>query len=364
MNWTNFKPNLTNSTNLSGDWDYPWFFYDYDQFVGDTETKLIDYTKWKWSDVGIRGFRMDAVKHFTPELVGNMLDSLHSNGYNPGIAVGEWFDSNAGTLAGWVTDVLSYMEPATQAAIQPKVFDFSLRDNLRRACDETGSFDTRWIYGGSIVDATALTGFNVVTFVNNHDFRDNSGYSSLVHSDPILAYAYIMTNNQLGIPTIFYPDYFGYPGDTVKYPYFPTGLSPMKIDIDKLIQIHQKHIFGATVVDYLNRTGTGYSSSYFSGSADKCLIYQISGGAGGKEVIVAINFGSSTLQVDHQINLINGLATDWQLIRHCTILPEIQTTRLLLLTAAARFMWNCPPAHGRCGFMGILWLRWRHRIYW
>ncbi|MCF6342219.1 MAG: fibronectin type III domain-containing protein, partial [Bacteroidales bacterium] len=51
----------------------------------------------------------------------------------------------------------------------------------------------------------------------------------------------------------------------------------------------------------------------FSGSADKCLIFQLSGGTGGKEVIVAINFSSSTLKVDHEINLVNGLVVGSEL---------------------------------------------------
>jgi len=312
MNWTNFKPNLDNPTGLSGDWDYPYFFYDYDQFQDDTKEKLIDWTEWNWDDVGMRGLRMDAVKHFSPDFVGDLLDSLHSRGKDPGLVVGEWYGTNTAELSDWVNSVLSYMQPVTKTAISPRIFDFSLRDNLRQSCDNT-SFDVRNVFVGSIVDATGLSGFHVVTFLNNHDFRDNSGFASLVQHEPVLGYVYLLTNNKVGLPCIFYPDYYGYLVDTVKYPYFPEGLSPVKDDIDKLIQIHSNYIFGATAVDYLNRFSTPYTSNYISGSADRALIFQVSGGASGKEVIVAINFSGSILKVDHGIKIVNGLGVGSEL---------------------------------------------------
>jgi len=312
MNWANFKPNLDNSTGLTGDWDNPYFFYDYDQYENDTKQKLIDWTKWNWENVGVRGLRMDAVKHFTPEFVGDMLDSLHARGMDPGLVVGEWFSSNTTELSGWVNNVLNYMQPATKIAISPRIFDFSLRDNLRQSCDNPG-FDVRNVFQGSIVDASGLSGFNVVTFLNNHDFRDKSGSNSLVHYDPILGYAYLLTNNKVGLPCVFYPDYYGYPDNAATYPYFPAGLSPLKNEINKLIQLNSTYIFGSTSVEYLNRFSTPYSANYTSGSADKALIYQVSGGASGKEVIVAINFSGSTLKVDQGIKLVNGLAAGSEL---------------------------------------------------
>jgi len=306
MNWANFKPNLDQATGLSGDWDYPYFFFDYDQFQEDTKQKLIDWTQWNWQDAGVRGLRMDAVKHFPPEFVGDLLDSLHVSGMDPGIVVGEWYGTNTAELSGWVNSVLSYMEPVTKTAIHPRIFDFSLRENLRQCCDNS-IFDSRNTFNGSLADASGLSGFHIVTFLNNHDFRDNSGFASLIHNDPILGYVYLLTNNKVGLPCVFYPDYYGYQADPAMYPYFPAGLSPMKSDIDRLMQLHQAYILNSTSVEYLNRFSTSYSSSYISGSADKALIYQLSGGIGGKEVIVAINFSSSTLKVDHEIRMVNGL---------------------------------------------------------
>ncbi|MCX6319985.1 MAG: alpha amylase [Bacteroidetes bacterium] len=310
MNFEFFKPNsLTASTTfLNGDWDGMFFFYDYDQFQKRTKDSLINYAKWNWTDLGVRAYRMDAVKHFTPEFVGDLLDSLHQSGMDPSLVVGEWYGSNTSELSGWLNNVKSYMNAGTLAAIQPKIFDFALRENLRQACDNN-SFDVRNVFTGSLRDAAGVSGFNIVTFLNNHDFRDPSGFASLVRNNPDLGYAYLLTNNQLGVPTIFYPDYYGYPAPSGGlYSYHPTGMPAYKAPIDRLIQVLKFYINGSPSVDYLNRFGTPYTSNFIQGSSDKALIYQLQGyaGNGNREVIVAINFGNTTLRVDHAINTRGG----------------------------------------------------------
>lgn len=310
MNFEFFKPNTANAatTYLNGDWDGMYFYYDYDQFQKQTQDTLINWTLWNWDELGVRGLRMDAVKHFTPAFVGHMLDSLHKYGKDPNLVVGEWYSTNTSELSGWINSVNANMSSGAQAAIKPKIFDFALREQLRQACD-VGGFDARNVFSGSLHDAGGVSGYNIVTFANNHDFRDASGFASLIRNNPDLAYAYLLTNNQLGVPTVFYPDYFGYPPPSGgQYSYHPTNLPPYKPQIDALIQILKTYINGSPSVDYLNRFSTPYSSNYISGSADKALIYQLQGfaGNGNNDVIVAINFGNTRLQVDHQINTRGG----------------------------------------------------------
>lgn len=313
MNYEFFKPNSSNAstTALNGNWDGMYFFYDYDQFQKRTKDTLINYAKWNWSDLGVRGFRMDAVKQFTPEFIGDLFDSLHQYNMDPSLAVGEWYSINTSELSGWINDVKSYMNASTLAAIQPKIFDFSLRENLRQACDD-GAFDVRNVFNGSLRDAAGVSGYNIVTFVNNHDFRDASGFASLIRNNPNLAYAYILTNNQLGVPTIFYPDYYGYPLPSGgMYSYHPTGLPAYQPELNRLMRVLKMYINGSASVDYLNRFSTPYSSNFINGSSNKALIYQLQGftANGNKEVIVAINFSGSTLKVDHQINTRSGVIT-------------------------------------------------------
>ncbi|MFZ1451856.1 MAG: alpha-amylase family glycosyl hydrolase [Ferruginibacter sp.] len=313
MNYDFFKPNDANasSTFLNGDWDGMYFFYDYDQFQKKTADTLIEWTKWNWDELGVRGMRMDAIKHFSPAFVADLLDSMHAYGKDPSMVVGEWYGTNPVELSGWVNSVKANMTPGALAAIQPKIFDFTLREQLRLACDD-GGYDSRNIFNNSLHDAASLSGFNIITFVNNHDFRDASGFASLIRNNPNLAYAYILTNNQLGVPTVFYPDYYGYPAPAGGlYGYHPTNLPPYKTEIDRLMLALKLYINGSPTVDYLNRFGTPYSSNFIQGSSNKALIYQLQGFAanGNKDVIVAINFGSTTLRVDHGINTRGGAIT-------------------------------------------------------
>lgn len=294
MTFENFKPNNTNSTKLDGDWDWPWFFYDYDQNVTDTKDKLFAWTNWLWSNVGIRGLRMDAVKHFPYQFVGDLLDYLHDNSIDPGLVVGEFYDSNSGLLKGWIDDVYANMDADTKDAITPRIFDFSLRSALEQACDGFG-YDARNVFNASMVDASGASGFNVVTFINNHDFRDSG---QPVDNDPILAYAYILTNNQVGLPCVFYPDYYKVTG---------FSNSGLKTKIDALISVHKQYIAGASSREYLSRFGTD-RNIYFSDLTDRSsttLIYQLMGATSGKDVIVAINFAGAALDCWIGVNTTN-----------------------------------------------------------
>lgn len=292
MNYLNFKPNGINDTKLDGFWDWPWFFYDYDQNVTSTQTVLYDWTKWLIEEVGIHGLRMDAVKHFPPSFVAGLFDFLETNSVNVTFAVGEFYDSDLDQLKGWIDEVYANM---TTSSITPRLFDFPLRDALKNASDSYG-YDVRNIFTSGMVNGKIISPFNVVTFMNNHDTRDSS---HVVLKDPILGYAYILTNNQIGMPTIFYPDYY----TMADYKPFPTyDLPGMKDEIDALMAVHKKHISGATSVEYLSGFSTSYSQTFTSGYDNTTLFYQISGTTSGRDLFVAINYAGEELDVDHGIN--------------------------------------------------------------
>lgn len=301
MNFENFKPNSgnTSTTFLNGDWDTKLFFYDYDQYIPDTQTKLFDWTKWLWNDVGIRGLRMDAIKHFDPAFVGDLMDELHDVGQLPSMVVGEFFDGNPVLLQNWIADVYANMDTDTQNDITVSIFDFALRNALKDACDN-GSFDARNVFNSGIVNGVGGSPFNVVTFINNHDFR---GPGEAVQTDAMLAYAYLLTNNSVGLPTVFYPDYYG-----TTIPDKPTQF--LKNEIDQLMQIHKNYIFNSTNVSYLNAFGASYGSTFTSGSSDKTLLYQLSNGVAGREVLVAINYGYTPLTVTQNIDMTNLMQGD------------------------------------------------------
>ncbi|MBP9190836.1 MAG: T9SS type A sorting domain-containing protein, partial [Chitinophagales bacterium] len=291
MNYLNFKPNGS-PTQLAGDQDAMYFFYDLDQNVINTQDVLKEWTKWMWDEAGVRGIRVDAVKHFPASFMGDLLDYMHDNGKDLEMVVGESYEYNAFVLKAWLDDVQANMDDDTKDAIDIRIFDFALRNNLEQACDAFG-YDVRNLFNASLADATGTSGYHIVTFVNNHDFRDPG---QPVDNDPILAYAYILTNNKLGVPCVFQTDYFA-PGN-------------LRYKINGLMEANRRYIFGATQVDYLSRFSTPYSADFTGGFANTSLIYQLSNAESGREVIVAINFAGEPLKVNQEINTTNIFSGD------------------------------------------------------
>jgi glycosidase len=288
MNYLNFKPNGINPTCMTGDEDFPYFFFDVETRYQNTRDIYNQWSQWLIEDMGFGGLRMDAVKHFEPPFVGQLLDYLSSVSASPSLVVGEFFDGSPTLLKGWVDAVNA---SKTSNDVPVRVFDFAMRNALKDACD--GINDKRNLFNSGLVDAAGMSGFSVVTFINNHDFR---GPGEPLQNDPMLAYAYILTNNKIGLPCVFYPDYFGVP-----YPNAPNV--NLQTQIDELMDIHSSHIFGGTV-DYLNRFSSPYAYLSPNNTAGNAVVYQIKGGPGGKDVIVAINFGGAggNFQINQQLN--------------------------------------------------------------
>lgn len=299
MNYTNFRPN-GNPTQLAGDLDAMLFFYDYDQNVSGTKEELRDWTQWLDDNVGIEGLRMDAVKHFPSSFVSYLMNELQASGQSPDLVVGEFFDFDPNKLKSWTDQVNGGMSAAAQSEISVKVFDFALRSALKSACDQFG-YDARNVFNSGIVKGVGGNKDHVTTFINNHDFRS---LDEPILNDPLLPYAYILTNPEIGTPTIFYSDFFGTPNANA-----PT--EPLSVDIKRLIELNQKFISGATSVDYLSAFGSSYPITYTSGFDNTSLIYQTNFGGpnADKAAIVAINFAGEPLVAEITVNSI-GVVTD------------------------------------------------------
>ncbi|MEM9931773.1 MAG: T9SS type A sorting domain-containing protein, partial [Bacteroidota bacterium] len=245
------------------------------------------------------------LERIAAEGVGDLLDHLHDQGINPPLIVGEFFDANTGLLKGWVDGVLANMDEDTKQTITVKVFDFALRDALKNASDAFG-YDVRNVFNSGLVDGgSGATGFQSVTFLNNHDFREPG---TGIQNDPMLGYAYLLTNNQVGLPSVFYPDYFGIP--------IPSGPTVnLSAPINELIRIQKDYIVGSSSVDYLSRFNTPYSQSFTSGFPNTTLLYQLQNTPTGHDVIVAINYAGEALVLEQGVNTNSaGLANGQMLV--------------------------------------------------
>ena len=185
---------------------------------------LIVWGRYLKEVLGFKGFRLDAVKHIDPAFMGYWLQQTNGNNY----AVAEYFGGQSDILY-W------YNQTRFTYGGNVAMFDFPLRYTLRDMCNNTsGSFDMTSLDGAGLISA-GVSGYNVSTFVENHDV-DRTGYDSSVASghDPIiynkeLAYAYILFSE--GRPCVFFRDYFMY------------GFAGK---IDTLIWVRQKFLGGGT----------------------------------------------------------------------------------------------------------------------
>jgi hypothetical protein len=154
----------------------------------------------------------------------------------------------------------------------------------------------------------------------------------------MLAYAYILTNNKLGLPCIFYPDYFGYPANGPSY--HPSDKSALKKKINQLITIHKSYILNSNTFIYLNKSGSGYAND--AGTANNYILtYQIKGGTGGKDVVVAINFGGVRAQFHQQLN---GLAVGTKLTDIMGVSPFLEAVVNTMENGIPNDIWIDIPA--------------------
>jgi hypothetical protein len=291
MDKSNFKPNGA-PTQLNGDWDEMLFFYDVDQNVTSTQTVFKDFSNWLFDSVGIEGLRLDAVKNYPYAMVSTVLNDLNAHNHNPGMVVGEFYDYNPSALTGYVDNVNNGLTQSARASINVRLFDFALRGALKSACDQFG-YDVRNMFGAGMVNGVGGSPNNAVTFINNHDFRDAG---QPVTNNPELVYAYILTDNFLGVPCVYYNDYF--------------NSNFMRGRIKGLMHANKKYINGSSSVDYLSRFNSPYNQFFNSGYASTTAIYQMHNPANSQEVFVAINFAGDSLDVYQQVSMSNVAVGD------------------------------------------------------
>ncbi|MFN0157175.1 MAG: alpha-amylase domain-containing protein [Bacteroidota bacterium] len=183
---------------------------------------LITWGHYLKDVMGFDGFRLDAVKHINPEFVGQWLNAVG------GYAVAEYYGSTS-EIGTWLNDCQNVFGGDVS------MFDFPLRFTLKDMCNNTsGTFDMNWLDGAGLINA-GISGYDVATFVENHDLDRtgwdgslDNGHAPIIY-DKDLGYAYTIFSE--GRPSVFFRDYFIY------------GLANT---IDKLIWIREKFLHGST----------------------------------------------------------------------------------------------------------------------
>ncbi len=263
----NFHPNPDNMS-TSGDWNDPMFgpdiCYDTPSNPGGNCRYMRDQARqwfvWFKKQTDVDGFRFDAVKHFPPAVVEDLLANAmgRPDGY---FAVGE-FIGGKDQIDAW----------SRQTAGRAGTFDIGFRDALLRLVDGGGFFDM-----GGLPNVQQDERIRTSPFVNSHDTWKGTHWDSEENSDehndrsgdwrkndneamPTLdpdnsradvAYAAAMAVD--GSPVVFYEDLFVNNDPNTRYAADPER-HPVRPYVVNLVWAHQKLNFkdGAYKVRFQN----------------------------------------------------------------------------------------------------------------
>lgn len=202
----NKEIHLILSEHTGGEWeDVPEDQYgNFDYLMGcDVEFRnpavreeLKKWGKWYIETTGVDGFRLDAVKHITPDFFPEWLNYLKEEMKRDFLCIGEYWKSD-------VEHLERYMK-ATSNMIQ--LFDVPLHFNFHNASKKGGKYDLRQIFDNTILKAKPEM---AITFVDNHDTQPLQSLESWVETwfKPH-AYAIILLRQQ-GMPCVFYTALYG-----------------------------------------------------------------------------------------------------------------------------------------------------------
>lgn len=216
-NWESFHPSMYESWDEMTFGDMP----DLSHRNPYVYAELLKLARWLIEDVGFDGFRYDFVKGYG----ANTITAIQEYHYvrdgqllQP-YGVAEFWD-NARAIENWV-DLANFSNSNPVDA-----FDFPLREMLKALCDQFG-FSLRNL--GTWETVLQKQPGSVVTFVENHDLRDEG---RPIVNDKLLAYSYILTHE--GYPCVFWHDYFNY----------NLALRDLSNGIDALVAAHEKYAGG------------------------------------------------------------------------------------------------------------------------
>lgn len=201
---------------------------DVDTYHPEVREDLFHWGRWFIETTGVRGFRLDAIKHIPASFFKDWFAHVRESFPDRELfAVGEYWSAD-------VTELHNYLT-ATDGAI--RLFDVPLHFNFHTASKQGRDYDLRAIFDGTLVKENPLM---AVTFVDNHDSQPGQALESWVDDwfKP-LAYALILLRKD-GYPCLFYGDYFGNPGDE----HGNHKLVSHRRLIDDMLQARAKYTYG------------------------------------------------------------------------------------------------------------------------
>ncbi|KAF2093973.1 thermostable alpha-amylase [Rhizodiscina lignyota] len=186
-----------------GNADY-MMFADIDYSHPETQQDVKDWGVWITKKLGLKGFRLDAVQHFSERFTSEWVDLVRKECSEDIFFVGEFWDGNRQSLMDW----LDKMGRTFSLYDAPLLNNFSSISTAEKA-------DLRKVFDGSLVQQEPV---NAVTVVMNHDTQPGQTVETPVEGffKP-LAYSLILLRQE-GYPSVFYGDLYGTQGKHAEPP--------------------------------------------------------------------------------------------------------------------------------------------------
>ena len=186
-----------------GNADYMMFAdidYSHPEVIADVK----HWGPWITKELGLSGFRLDAVQHFSERFTNEWIDNLRDACGHDIFLVGEFWSGNVEEMLPW----LDAMHHKFSLYDSPLVYNFS-----QISTSEAG--DLRKVFDNTLVQRVPE---KAVTVVMNHDTQP--GQTVATHIEGFfkpLAYALILLRDQ-GYPCVFYGDVYGMQGENPEPP--------------------------------------------------------------------------------------------------------------------------------------------------
>ena len=190
--------------NEQGNADF-MMFADIDYAHPEVVADVKHWGEWVVNELGLSGFRLDAVQHFSERFTNEWIENLESKfGKDKLFIVGEIWVPDVEKLTAWLSHMNHKMS----------LFDSPLLDNFS-SLSSTENADLRKVFDNTLVKAKPDS---AVTLVTNHDTqRGQTVETPVVGWFKPLAYSLILLRKD-GYPEIFYGDLYGTKGEQPELP--------------------------------------------------------------------------------------------------------------------------------------------------
>jgi len=263
-----------------GNYDY-LMFDDIDFRNNAVRQELIYWGKWYYETCGVDGFRLDAVKHISPDFINEWIDEVNKQCGRDFFIVAENWN---------VVDVNELKQYIEVTGGRTHLFDSLLHHNFYLASTMDNAFDLTTIFDNTLVQVCPEL---AITFVDNHDSQPMQSLDS--YTDfwfRPLAYAIILLREQ-GIPCVFYTDLYGanYKEDDIN-----VELVELK-ELPQLLKIREQLAYGFQR-DYLDHANCiGWTREGDEEHPDAGLAVLLSNGDEGfKQMEVGQHFAGKTFK--------------------------------------------------------------------